>query len=117
METILKGALRVYHAMLAITGGPAPTAKNMPQILTTVRRVMERTWQEASWRHHAQVAIIADGLVPMQMPLMKTLLVAKPAMVLQLQRVQIVIIVAGVAPTAKNMPQILRTAKHVTERT
>jgi hypothetical protein len=48
-------------------------------------------------------------------PSMKILIVARPAMVPQLQPAQIAIIAVGVAPTAKNMLQILTTAKHVTE--
>jgi hypothetical protein len=42
MEAIFEGGPRVYRAMLAIMAGAAPTAKNITQILTTVRPVMER---------------------------------------------------------------------------
>ena len=42
-ERIWKGAPRVYHAQLVtMADGPAPTAKNMLQTLTTAKAVTER---------------------------------------------------------------------------
>jgi hypothetical protein len=63
------------------------------------------------------IVIIPAGVAPMRMPSMKILIVAKPAMVPQLQRAQIAITAVGAAPTAKNMLQMLKTARHATERT
>ena len=81
-----------------------------------VRPVMERIWKGVPRVYHAQLVIMA-GVAPMGMPLMKILIAVKPVMVTQLQRVQIAITAAGVEPTAKNMLQILSTAKAVTEMT
>ena len=85
------------------------------QIRKTVRPVMEVIFEGGPRVYRAMLAITA-GAAPMRKPLMKILIVAKPAMEPQLQPAQIAIIAVGAAPTAKNMPQILTTVRPVMER-
>ena len=77
---------------------------------------METIFEGVPRVYHALLAIIT-GIAPMRLCLTKTPVLAKAVMVTQLQRVQIAITAAGVEPTAKNMLQILTTAKAVTEMT
>ncbi len=86
------------------------------QILKTVEPVMGKTLKGVPRVYHAVLAIMT-GVAPMRLRLTKTPVLAKAVKVTQLQRVQIAITAAGVEPTAKNMLQILTTARRVTQRT
>lgn len=82
------------------------------QIRKIVGPVMEAIFKGDPRVYRAMLAIMA-GVAHMRV---RISIPVKPVTD-QLQPVQIVIIPAGAARTAKNMPQILITAKRATERT